>query len=593
MYKNLTTICAAAVLALGLAACGGGGGSDNNQADGDTGTPPAPPPPANLTTSFAEAQGLNDDAVAAGKLATGAMESATENDDKLTTMEVAGDSSVAMQAAEDILQAQTDAGQAVTDAQKALDDAEAAKTAADDIDADHPQKAALLKAIDAAIAAAEKAVEDATAIRDGDDIKNAVNEVTGGEDADPQGTARSIANSVGMDIAGALQPTSPADGSGLREIHGQTAPADTIEDALKVEMNDRVGMTWAEIVGETQKMRIATTATDTNEVDAASIAGMALASVQTVTDRTTDEDAVEDDGLQVAATYKGIEGTAFCAGADCYVEAVADVGTSGEPGFVDNSGNRKFSGSWYFTPTSPMQDYVKNAAGTGYTPETLFATFGHWLTSAGDPLLWTVNTFATSTITDTGDLTTVNAAGDSLTDTSADYSGSAVGMSVLKTTNAAGDGQDIASGRFTADVSLTAEFGTGPMLGGYIHNFEGDAVGNWRVTLVKRAFTGALVSRRRDDLQRSQRRVGRYFLRRHHRTSRGHLRRLQRPLPRRACGRRVLDPEGRLVFRTGLPDPTVLRRAASRRPSFFRVQPPFRNPTKCDRTPAHPVPTGL
>ena len=487
MYKNLTTICAAAVLALGLAACGGGGGSDNNQADGDTGTPPAPPPPANLTTSFAEAQGLNDDAVAAGKLATGAMESATENDDKLTTMEVAGDSSVAMQAAEDILQAQTDAGQAVTDAQKALDDAEAAKTAADDIDADHPQKAALIKAIDAAIAAAEKAVEDATAIRDGDDIKNAVNEVTGGEDADPQGTARSIANAVGMDIAGALQPTSPADGSGLRQVHGTTAPvAADVPEALRVEMNDRVGMTWAEIVGETQKMRIATSGTDTNEVDAASIAGMALVSTQTATDRSTDEDAVEDDGLQVGATYKGIEGTAFCAGTDCYVETVDDPDNPGTP----LSGTVKFSGSWYFTPTLPMQDYVKNAAGTGYEAETLFATFGHWLTSAGDPLLWTVNTFATSAITDNGDLTTVNATGDSLTDTSAGYTGTAVGMSVLKKTNMAGDGQDIDSGRFTAEVKLTAEFGAGPMLSGYIHQFDGSAVGNWRVTLEKRAFTG-------------------------------------------------------------------------------------------------------
>lgn len=484
MYKNLTTICAAAVLALGLAACGGGGGSDNNQADGDTGTPPAPPPPANLTTSFAEAQGFNDDAVAAGKLATGAMESAMENDDKLTTMEVAGDSSVAMQAAEDILQAQTDAGQAVTDAQKALDDAEAAKTEAEAIDDDHPQKDALIAAIDAAIKEAEAQVKAATAIRDGDDIKNAVNEVTGGADADPQGTPLSIANAVGMDIASALQATSPTNGAGLRHTHGTVAPvAADVPEALRVEMNDRVGMTWAEIVGETQKMRIATSATDTDEVDLASISGMALVSSQTPTDRSTDMDAVEANGLQTGATYKGIPGQAICAGDDCYAEAVAD-----DPDTTfDESTTVKFSGSWYFTPTSPMQDYVKD--GDAYTAETMFATFGHWLTSAGDPLLWTVNTFATSAITDKGDWTTVNATGDSLTDTSADYSGSAVGMSVLKTTNAGGDGQDIASGRFTADVSLTAEFGATAMLSGHIDGFEGSAVNeNWRVTLVRRAI---------------------------------------------------------------------------------------------------------
>ena len=126
----------------------------------------------------------------------------------------------------------------------------------------------------------------ATAIRDGDDIKNAVNEVTGGEDADPQGTPLSIANTVGMDIASALQATSPANGAGLRHTHGTTAPDTTptgVPEALRVVMNDRIGHTWAEIVGETQKMRIATSATDTNEVDVASIAGMALVSSQTPT----------------------------------------------------------------------------------------------------------------------------------------------------------------------------------------------------------------------------------------------------------------------------------------------------------------------
>ena len=481
--KPFLTLAAGAVaMALLLAGCGGGGTTTPDPGPTEP-VEPTPPPPANLTTNFADAQTANDDAVAAGELASGAMKSATENAEKLTTTEVAGDSSAAMAAAEAILKAQTDAGQAVIDAQAALDDANAAKTAAGDIDDEHAQKAALLAAIDAAIEVAEEQLEAVTEIRDGDDIKNAVNEVTGGEEADPQGSPRSIANSVGMDIASALQATSPTNGAGLRHTHGTTAPVEAdVPEALRVVMNDRVGMTWAEIVGETQKMRIATSATDTNEVDVASIAGMALVSSQTLTDRSTDEDAVEEDGLQTEATYKGIPGTAICAGDDCVAEAAND--DEGNP----ITGTVKFTGSWYFTPTSPMQDYVKD--GMTYTAETMFATFGHWLTSTGDPLVWTVNTFATSGITDNGDLTTVNAAGDTLTDTSATYSGEAVGMSVLKTTNAAGDGQNIDSGRFTADVALTAEFGTGPMLSGHIDNFQGSAVGNWRVTLEKRAFTG-------------------------------------------------------------------------------------------------------
>ena len=488
-YKNLMTVCCAAVLVLGLAACGGGGGDDTADAPTTTDpTPPAPPPPADLTTNFAAAQDANDDAMDAGELATGAMESATENDDMLTTMEVAGDSSAAMAAAEAILKAQTDAGQAVMDAEQALEDANAAMTAAEALDDDHPQKTSLVAAIEAAIKAAEQAIEDTTAIRDGDAIKDAVAEVTGGEDADPQGTPRSIATSVGMDIAAALQATSPTDGGGLRHTHGTTPPAAEIADALKVEMNDRVGMTWKEITGATMKMRIATSGTDTDEVYVSSIAGMSLVSSQTATDRSTDMDAVEDDGLQTGATYKGIPGTAICAGDDCVVETVDDPDNPGTP----LAGTVKFTGTWYFTPTSPMQDYVKD--GMMYTEETMFATFGHWLVFADqgntDPAddTWTLNTFATSAITDKGDWTTVNATGDSLTDTEATYSGSAVGMSVRKMPNAAGDGQDIDSGRFTAEVDLTAEFGATAMLKGMIHSFQGSAVGDWTVTLVRRAI---------------------------------------------------------------------------------------------------------
>ena len=127
----------------------------------------------------------------------------------------------------------------------------------------------------------------------------------------------------------------------------------------------------------------------------------------------------------------------------------------------------------------------------------------------------------------------MNATGDSLTDTSADYSGSAVGMSVLKTTNAAGDGQDIASGRFTADVSLTAEFGATAMLSGHIDGFEGSAVNeNWRVTLVRRAigtgFTDGVASSSGVNGVWVADSYGVSF----RSAPDGHLRRLQRPLPR-------------------------------------------------------------
>ena len=506
-HKNLMTVCCAAVLALGLAACGSSS-DDNGMADnggmepdacpaGQVGTPPncMAPPPANLTTNFADAQDATDDALAAGELASGALESAMESDDKLTTMEVAGDSTVAMKAAEAILQAQTDAGQAVMDAQTALDDANAAKTVADDIADDHPQKASLVEAIDDAIEEAEKALEDATAISDGDAIADAVAEVTGDEDADPQGTPRDIANSVGMDIAMALLPTAENDGSGVRHTNSALAPAGTIAEELKVEMDDRVGHTWAEIV-DTTKMRIATSATDTDVVDAASIAGMSIVSAATA----TIAGLTEGDGTQVAATYKGIVGTAFCVGSDCVVEVDTEV-----------AANRKFTGGWYFTPADSLAHWVKNAADTGYVADILFASFGHWLTVDATSGNWTVHTFAASSVATAYSLDAADATNEFGDDDKATYSGTAVGMSVYKADNAAGDGQDIDSGRFTADVTLNATFGAGPMIGGHIDNFQGDnfqgnAVGDWRVTLEDTTLaasgmattTGATVATGRD-----------------------------------------------------------------------------------------------
>lgn len=59
MYKNLTTICAAAALALGLAACGGGGGGSGNQAD-MTPPPDPTPPPMEYDVALPAGHGLAD-----------------------------------------------------------------------------------------------------------------------------------------------------------------------------------------------------------------------------------------------------------------------------------------------------------------------------------------------------------------------------------------------------------------------------------------------------------------------------------------------------------------------------------------------------
>ena len=184
--------------------------------------------------------------------------------------------------------------------------------------------------------------------------------------------------------------------------------------------------------------------------------------------------AAEDvaDGTQEAANinYKGVPGTVFCNGGDCAVEEVMD--DEGEA-ITDM---RKLVGSWYFTPTSPMEYYVADADNEGsYTAETLFASYGHWLVPNDADNEWTVNTFAMS-----GGGTDVNLAEgtetDMLTD-SAEYSGEAAGMSVYKSDD------NIDSGRFTADVTLAAKFGDAPTVSGTIDNFQGSAVGSWSVAL--------------------------------------------------------------------------------------------------------------
>ena len=76
-----------------------------------------------------------------------------------------------------------------------------------------------------------------------------------------------------------------------------------------------------------------------------------------------EDDAAIDDGAQFAGNYNAIPGTIFCAGADCSAKG------------------GKLTGNWFFAPTSPMAWYVRNADNTAYMAETMYATFGHWLTT--------------------------------------------------------------------------------------------------------------------------------------------------------------------------------------------------------------------
>ena len=480
--QKLITLCFATVFALGLAACGGGGGGDASVADtmdngdtGDTGdtddTMTSSPTVAGL---FATAQDARDDATSAGTSASDAVKAAGEANEELGTMKAAGESMTEMTNAQAIMGAQADAVQAVMDAQAALDSANEAKTATEGLDGDNEHKSALIAALDAAIMVAEEQLEAATESRDSADLKAAVDAVTGGDDADPQGTPASRAKAVAMAVGAALggMTTDAAIPRGMTDMEPDAA------DMNAVRMDDHQGMTWAELVGDrAMESRVGTVDAERTAVMIASIDGMTATDVHD-----TSFDGTYTDSQRITgANYMGIPGNAYCLSADCEVN---DDG--------------KLAKGWYFSPASPTAFYMKRTdmAGTPdvdesklYGPETVYAQFGHWLGVDATTGVVTINRYA---------LTGGNAANlefdnvDGMPD-SATYNGDAAGMSVHKTTDEHGAITSIYSGAFTADAELLLRFGDGAdvTLGGTIDGFEGNAVDEerWTVELERRRFT--------------------------------------------------------------------------------------------------------
>ncbi len=505
----MATVLVAALFA--LAGCGGGSSTPT------TTTPDPTPPPPDYNSQLLMHHEAAVDAIAlaesAGMAAATALESAMKSDDMLLYTEVLGDSTKAMMNAQAILDAEDAVDQALMDADKAKMDAMDAKAAVEMIPDGTAGKTLAIEALDAAIKTAEDEIKAVTAIRDGDDLYNAVLEVVG---ANGKGTPRSIADTVGAAIAHAFRyiSTSPAGSDVLLSPLDNSGSVGVLVANSLVTMDDHQGMTWAEIVGEANVMKKRIGAITSNalvaglgELSVASIAGMAASAVdKTATpvlsatggfnaDGTARTDGKYPDGLgqgtaSVTGTpgteYKGIPGVVVCLG-----------GTGGCSVASDGT----LSDGWYFSPTSTTNYYVRNtnrqtARTKPYVLETLYGTYGHWLSHDTGTLY--VNAFSNTTAgtSPTGghyNLNTVNTGADAttLTDTSATYSGSAGGWSVLRTPKTGATGNHTDSGHFTADVSLRATFGTNATLGGTVDNFQGNAVNpNWSVTLQTKGFNG-------------------------------------------------------------------------------------------------------
>lgn len=468
---------------------------------GQTGTPPnCVTPGPTVQELFEMTQNANDAAEGAKMNADDAVMAAKDASEKLDVYSVMGDSMMAQMNAQSVLDNRDATNNAYNAAKMALEDLQGddgqGGVKADAADHDN---ASLNSAIEDAIEVAEDAVKATKAHAEGDDLKGYVEEVTGTDMDDiqtPIDTQEDVAMAIGM----ALMPTSQTDGAGVRVVVATAAP--TGDAAMGAVMkDDRNGMTWAEIVGaaDIMEMRIAAgvaAGTTTRAVDAASIAGMSAASASSGNTPTMTDDGVDDGTEYADASYMGIPGVSFCAGSDCN---------------VDSDGN--LVGSWYFTPDTTAagneenEIYVRNADDTAYTVDLMYARYGHWLSvNATTDTNTDINVYAlignSGTNTDGLDVTTVNTAADAttLTDTSATYSGEAVGMSFRKTFDSAGmvvDGSR-QSGAFTADVELTANFGTTPTLSGTVDNFQSDNMyavsDDWSVNLLQEAFTGAAIA---------------------------------------------------------------------------------------------------
>ena len=168
MYKNLTTVCAAVVLAFGLAACGGGDDDEAmapvEPAPMEPVEPAPPPPPSDLEVTQGEAA---DAAAAAMTAASGAemaasgAETATANIATLQTGGTAAASAAAARAAaDDAADAASDAADAAAAAAAATDGSAAEAALRMALDAQESAEADAQIAVDMADAAVEAAMTE-------------------------------------------------------------------------------------------------------------------------------------------------------------------------------------------------------------------------------------------------------------------------------------------------------------------------------------------------------------------------------------------------------------------------------------------------
>ena len=189
---------------------------------------------------------------------------------------------------------------------------------------------------------------------------------------------------------------------------------------------------------------------------------------------------------EFGGTYDGAPGTYKCTGnTDCTVTVNKDNEVTA------------VAGTWVFTP---------NAGAMVAVPDSDYLHYGFWvkkkLKDGAVVEYQDVQTFAGSSldVTTSAEMSAIDGPGDG-TGLTATYEGNAAGVYGHKTLTAGGAEDVVSSGTFTADVSLTAYFGTLTSVASDKHNsiegtvsdfvLSGGQANNWEVKLDTAAITNS------------------------------------------------------------------------------------------------------
>ena len=539
-HKKLMTVCCAAVLTLGLAACGGGGGGDRAQTSPpDMPTMPTPEPESHVCDDGAsqacvdarqaELDALGDDATvaelrAAEKALTDAqMALADHNTATMENTTVSGLIDDAMMAIADIDEDSTPnevaAGRAaIKAAQDSLDGMENLYAA------DETALQGRIDALNEAYNPIEMAVNTAEATRAALTKETAISmEAAQATDATVGGSDATIGTSEGNYEGPAISRDN--DGTTITvTVHGATDDDDETfmkaEDLTHTAEGHAGQMLTRTMDADADGNVVTEVAIVYTDIEAPTPTAFAEVTGQALNARDLDDtvDADEDGTAtndftaltvdQTSADVLALIGSpSFAPGTgsstqhtftfddtntDDMDEADEVAGTyNGAMGTyrcngtavctvtVDDEGMvTAMSDGWVFTPDAGAMSDV---------PDADYLHYGAWLQrttdSDGEVTYNEVETFAGSSIAASGDITAVSGI--------AEYEGGAAGVYVHKTF--AGDGtSEATSGHFTADASLTAYFsggatpaGKADTLEGTINNFvlSGGEANSWSVTL--------------------------------------------------------------------------------------------------------------